>query len=397
MHRWPRALAVPLLASILLGATQAASPVRAGPGAPVIAEGVLRDGQGHPASGSLMLNLIDPDPTAGAAPLLAMGQAGPGGRFRLRLDASAELRAAAASNGGYLNLRLLAVTDRTKGVAMISRTWDGGRWRGNLPNLEISLTADAPLSDEQGAQLPRLRASAAAAEGRTARGQPSIQASEGALVGAAAIGSDNPYCYRINDEFRTAYTVIGELHTWRDMTATFGYGTSADSDISAGFSFDGGSTWTLAGQLHVGNATSTRSTKTVSSDHYGRTIRSQFEYVKYHYAGWFCYDDAVYQAPWRWTGGGIIAGSSQTRFDGKCGSTYPKVYLYGRNTSWSRSSSDFTNWSLAASVFGAGLKAQTGASRSADITYTFGSASPYHRICGSDDYPARATRVFAGP
>ncbi len=389
MHSYPRTLAVPLLVAILVGLAQATSPVSAVPRAPVIAEGVLRDTQGRPVSGTLMLNLIDLDPGAATAPLLAMGQVGPGGRFQLRLEQSAELRSLAAKNGGYLNLRLLAVSDGAKGIAMLSRTWDRGRWLGNLPGVEISLTADAPLSDEQLAQLPRLRASAAAAERRMAGGQPSVPAS--------AIGSDNPYCYRVNDEFRTAYTVIGELHTWRDMTATFGYGTSADSDISAGFSFDGGSSWTLAGQLHVGNSTSTRSTKTVSSDYYGRTIRSQFEYVKYHYAGWFCYDDAVYQAPWRWTGGGIIAGSSQTRFDGQCGSTYPKYYLYGRNTSWSRSSSDFTNWALAASVFGAGLRAQTGASRSADVTYTFGSATSYHRICGVDDYPARATRVFAGP
>ncbi len=397
MHPTPRALAVPVLVALVLCATPATSPVSAVPRAPVIAEGVLRDAQGRPTAGALMLNLIDPDPDAATAPLLAMGQSGPGGRFQLRLEDSAELRSLAATNDGYLNLRLMAVTDRAKGIVMISRAWDRGRWLGNLPNLEISLTADAPLSNEQSVQLPRLQASAAAAERRAARGQASVESSGPALVGASAIGSDNPYCYRVNDEFRTAYTVIGELHTWRDMTATFGYGTSADSEISAGFSFNGGSSWTLAGQLHVGNSTSTRSTKTVSSDYYGRTIRSQFEYVKYHYAGWFCYDDAVYQAPWRWTGGGIISGSSQARFDGRCGSTYPKYYLYGRNTSWSRSSSDFTNWSLAASVFGAGLRAQTGASTNADLTYTFGSATSYHRICGSDDYPARATRVFAGP
>lgn len=396
MDRCPRALAHMLTISLAFTLVTA-SPASAAPLSPVIAEGWLRDASGHPTPGTLMLNLIDPRADSSAAPLLAMGTAGHGGRFRLRLDSTPELQGIAAENGGYLNLRLLAVADGGKAVALFSRRWGGDRWLPATGQPELTITAATPLTDEQRGKLPRLRASGQAAQERAAQGRQSVEVTAATLAGANAYGSDNPYCYRVNDEFRTAYTVIGELHTWRDMTATFGYGTSADSNISAGFSFDGGKSWVLAGQLHVGNSTSTRSTKTVSSNYYGRTIRSQFEYVKYHYAGWFCYDDAVYQSPWRWTGGGIIEGSSQTQFDGKCGRTYPRYYLYGRDTSWSRSDHDFWNWGAAASVFGLALQAQSGASQSADLTYTFGSATAYHRICGSDDYPSRAKRVFAGP
>jgi len=396
MHRCPRALPNLLVLSILAGLATTTPTAAVAPPA-VIAEGLLRDAGGRPTSGTLLLNLIDPDATSPAAPLLAMGTAGANGRFRLRLDPSPQLSAVAARQAGFLNMRLLAVSADAKGVAMLSRRWDGKRWAPNAGPPQIDLTASAALTAAQRGELDRLRAAGTAAEQRAARGRPSVEVTGATLAGASAIGSDNPYCLRVNDRFLTAYTVIGELHTWRDMTATFGYGTSADSDISAGFSFDGGKTWSLGGQLHVGNATSTRSTKTVSANYYGRTIRSQFEYVKYHYAGWFCYDDTVYQSPWRWTGGGIIEGTSQAQFDGKCGRTYPKVYLYGRNTTWSRTDNDFWNWSAAASVLGLSLKAQSGASSSADLTYTFGSATSYHRICGSDDYPARATRVFAGP
>ncbi|HSM39079.1 MAG TPA: hypothetical protein VK838_07065, partial [Candidatus Limnocylindrales bacterium] len=361
MRNHRQTLAAVSLALLFGSATPGVQPVVSGSPVAAIVEGVLLDAGGHPAPGTLMLNLLDPDPESRAAPLLAMGTAGRNGRFRLVLEPHSELLGIAAANAGYLNLRLLAVTETAKGAALLSRRWAGRRWQSNVAPHRIAVVADAPLSGAQRRQLARFARAGSSAQARVDRGLPSVDITPAGLGGKAPLTSDNPYCNRVNDQFLTRYTVIGELHTWRDMAATFAYGKSADSDISTGYSWDGGSTWTLGGQLHIGNSTSTESTITASSNYYGRTVKSQFEFVKCHFAGMFCYDDATYQSPWRWTGGGIIAGASQTQFDGKCGTTYPKVYRYDRDTTFARSTNDFVNWSAAASVLGLSLKARTGA------------------------------------
>lgn len=398
MFTRPRAIFALSLAVVACGSAAAGVDLAVGRARPpVLVEGVVIGADGDPVAATLMLNLLDPDPQSSAAPLLAMGTADRRGRFRLQLEPSDALAGIAAANAGYLNLRLLAVTGEAKGLAMLSRRWDGRRWRANVGPAQLRVMAEEPLTDAQRLQLDRFRRAGSAAQWRAEAGRPSIEPRPHGAVGVVPAGSDNPYCYRVNDQFLTRYTVIGELHTWRDMSATFSYGTSADSDISTGYSWDGGTTWALGGQLHIGTSTSTVSTKTAAADYYGRAIRSQFEYVKYHFAGTFCYDDATYQSPWKWTGGGIIDGTSQTQYDGRCGTTYPRVYVYDRNTTFARSTRDFVNWSGAASVFGLALKAQTGASSTASLTYTFGPETAFHRICGSNDYPSTAERVFAGP
>lgn len=370
------------LAAELLGA---AGPVAAARAAPVIVAGTFLDGHGVPVRhGAVILYLTRMDHVAIDAPLVALGTTNGRGAFRLVARNEAALAAAAAANDGWVNLHVVGVSGDAAGSVSVARRWDGLRWSRSGAR-RVRLRTARPLAPAERRNLPRLMGAAAERDG-----VPSD-----AWEANGLIFHDNPYCIRHNDAYTNEYTIVGELHTWSDVAASFSYGSTSDSDISVGISANGGSSWSLGGEVHVGTSTSNTITRTVGQ-FFGRTIRSGFEYVRYTYTGTFCYDGFTYFNPVRWTGG-VIDGRNVDSRDGRCAQDHPgTTSLFGNGTTFDRSSADFTKFSAAASVFGAKVKAQSGASSNVKVHYEFGSAVYPHRLCGDTNYPLYSKRIFAG-
>ena len=149
-------------------------------------------------------------------------------------------------------------------------------------------------------------------------------------------------CFPDGEETWKGYTVIGEVHTWTDHTASWSYGKTADSDIGVGISYNG-TAWRQSGSFHVGTASSSSVTKS-AGNLYGRLLLSRFEYRKLHWIGYCPFLPAYTIAPSRWLSG-LVEGTSVRQYDGYCGSYYAaNAAEFGPNTQWSRDRSDYATF-----------------------------------------------------
>jgi hypothetical protein len=361
---------------VALGLLLSTIPARvmAVPGGAPVASGVLRNAGGDPMAGTVALWYQDPD--RGELVLAASTNVGPDGRYQLRTNAGS-LRRLAAQNGGWLNLLVAGGSEATQGSVAITRRLAGGAWSGPNGELAKDIVAAEPLT---AAERPAARAFAASAA------EPST-----AVVRARSIGT----CWSDLIATWSGYTIIGELHTWTDETATWTYGRTADSDIGVGISYDG-KAWKQTGSFHVGSTNASSVTKSAGS-RYGRLLASKFQFKKYQLIGYCPFLPNYEITPTRWLSG-LVEGAYVRNYDGYCGSYY-KAHAteFGRNTSWTRDDKAYATFSAAVTAFGVvSLTARSGLSTNVKMTHTFGSAYAPHRLCGNDNDILRAHRVFAG-
>lgn len=355
-----------------------------------LASGRLLDGRGEPAHGSVLAYLEADGPERdGAAQIVATAASSPDGTYSLHLRPSPELLAAAAQNDGYLNLTLVGVTgDQITAVGISRRMTPAGRWAARRGEVGQDLRANLRMDAEQAAGAADLHRAVAEAALRS--------------PGSATASHVPPQGWEFGCAWRvmqttTASTVIGELHTWNDHTASFTYGQTADSDIAVAVSYDGGATYRLSGAVHIGNSRSNAVTRNAPSL-FGKLLRSSFEYRKKHYwpASSKCYMPSYQIRAYAWVAG-LTDGANVRHFDGRCATLHGQWdTLFGPDTSWTREDNNFVTFDGAVSVMGVSLTAQSGASSYVRVTHTFGSARSTHRVCGNDNYITKASRVFAG-
>ncbi len=95
--------------------------------------------------------------------------------------------------------------------------------------------------------------------------------------------------------------------------------------------------------------------------------------------------------PGRWNSG-LATGWDVRYLDGKCLTDYKSWDVtYGPGDAFVRSTNDLTWYSGAATVFGAGFETKTGASTFVKRRLEF---NGFSRICGSNDFPVRAVRIY---
>jgi hypothetical protein len=359
------------------------------PPPPVVAQGYVRDPTGVPVSGALVQ--LYRDPAVGSSVSfspLDTATTGDSGFFVLRSAYTAELRGDAAANGGYVNFDVLGSADDFPYYSGVTRTYDS--------NSGIWLTPEQAVADDAsqvGGELLDLRPLPGA----------SLAAGDGPAVG-------QPWC-DITTKRKTLVaterdsTIVGELLVARDAVGTFSFGEGTEhvSNISVGLDFGHG--WRLGAFAHASTGyTSGVSISNVGED-WAHQLRSDFIYAKYrkqtvNLFGSVCSTWYVIE-PKQWVGGGIVPATDESQYLHQCLTTYRKWHIrQGPGSTWFRARNKLRTWEGAATVgLGSGgltLSAWTGASRWVRYDYAFGSRIYDHYLCGTNDFPTRSSRVFAG-
>lgn len=217
----------------------------------------------------------------------------------------------------------------------------------------------------------------------------------------AAADRNNGYAnFMLSGVTQEGYGVqVGELHVGSSAVGKFTYGNrdTADSDISVKVSADGGN-WSAGGTSHVGNANESEVGRERSGP-YGYGVMTNFSFIKFKESDWAwmysaCNYGAIpnyYAMATRWNSG-LATGWDVRYLDGKCLTEYKDWDVtYGAGDWFARSSNDFTWYSGAVKVFGAGFETKSGASTFVKLRLDF---KGFSRICGSNDFPSRAARVY---
>lgn len=355
-----RAAPIVVLGLVWSGLLQAPAAAGAGSG-PILIQGrLVRAGQGAPGALRVYVKgYPSTDPRdEGALRLLSEATAASDGGFSLTLADDARLRRIGKTNGGYVAFTVFGYDGGGVATAVFSRRFDGVRWR--------SAHREQPL---------RIDLSQARADPELAARMPSC------LIWAYLIKTGN------------YWTDVGEYHSTKNMSGTFTYGKTADSDIGVGTSIDYGSTWSIKGTVHAGNSLGASYTWTIPADK-GNRVRSIFEY---DWNDWYC--DALYLdtevTAEQWNGSQTV-GDDNHFLDYQCDdkhAQYENTIIEGG--SFDRLSKDFVTFSWAAKVFGYdAYTSQSGASTWVQLHLH--SDKYAHIICGDDDFPVRSHRVYAG-
>lgn len=369
------------VASVQLGRVAQAVP------GDVIAFGRLLDVGGHPLGGRVTAFVFNDDgfnDDGQRSEILlfpiAEAYTGADGTFSLSAPFSGEVRAAAESRQGFLNIVLLATDGQLAQTFSVSRRFEGGRWLGmDLEQEALELSLVPGVAAAYSSQLPG-KSDPEQASGSMGQVEPTAC---GGIAYVALSTSDQN-------------TVVGEIHTKGDTTATFTYGARADSDIDVGWSSSSTGPWSINGSIHVGNSGGSAATWTAGANT-GRKLLSTMRYTKYRVQDG-CGRIIGYEiraTSWR---GGALWGDDVSALDGKCNSTYYDYRAaFGKNTAWTRSQNQAYKFGGAFSVYGFSAGARSGFSSYVKSRWSFGSNVNYHYLCGNDGPVTESHRVFAGP
>jgi hypothetical protein len=379
------------LLALLPGASVSAAQTSGGPR---LVAGTLRDASGNPAAGRVLVfhdNLRDAD----RLELLGYAKAGNNGQFTFHLGHNTKVDVARSRNDGYANFAMYGVT--ADGISTLSffpaslnakgTSWASQSQRLDRANLRATMhlpSQDFP--DEVAASL----------DGGT---KPTTG---GGIVPEVSGDQWLDYCLYTKISTWDAATPVMELHTWyTDLTGVASYGrtNTSDSDISVGVKY---SSWSLEGTTHIGNSDEVKVTKTATGQ-FGAILSSSFRYSKWQFNASNYLICASPPDPFyvvesvRWNGTNMNVMWTDTGQDGRCLGTYNayKNKMDPRDT-FSRSSNRLTTFGWTLSGVGVGWRSTSGSSTKVTFDYTAGTARASYYICGNDDYPAYAHRIFAG-
>jgi len=347
---------------------------------PIVVSGRLTDAQGAPVTGTIALLLQPPPGAAGTTtdvPIAASQQVGDDGRYALALDPSSPVVAPAlAAGNGWITFTLVARSAGLEADTMVSRAYGPS------------------VAAHQGA----LAASRAVAGWVTRDGRtPPVTLRLHRGAGAAPPGLVRPftdYCSEYVWATSSTPTVVGELHKWKDATASFTYGQTADSDIGAQ-SRESNGDWSVESAVHISNSRSASVTWSGgdANSTFGRWLTTNFQYEDQLWGGAYCSFEYVRSVGWN---GGATWGGDVSTWDNHC-DTSPYGDVYKAGSKLDRSSSRAHNYRTGATVWGLGLTAQSGYSTFVKEHWSFGSAQLNHWMCGDNAHETTSAIVYAGP
>jgi hypothetical protein len=392
-----RSLVVGTTGALLLAAT-AAGPVAAAPPSPGIDVHVV-DASGHAIPHARVALAVMPSGRRVAPGRVAAARrtraADAHGLVRWsNLSLTPRESRLATANGGWLNLTALVLDAAGQPIAATSLSRYVGSAAASVGRSESAAVVRVPgtagaasLRDAAGVR----GAATTSRQGPTTSRQGPTTSRQGATTATCTWPSN--YRWEL-DTTSTAWTAIGELHVAGDSKATLTYGRTADSSIDAAFKVGG--TWSLGGSVHIGNSNSTSVSETLGPYLY-RHVLSRFSYGLWKLysdcaEGWHIYRGYDHTEATRWVGGITYDTTSISYYD-----NHRTAYwnLFGRNSSFSRSTSTFAKVQLAVTVFGVNLGAQSGSSVNVTTRYDFGAGRSSHYLYGQSAYPSNAPVINA--
>lgn len=305
------------------------------------------------------------------------------GRARLTLSLTADERMSAELNGGWINLEVMVLDPRGLPTGFATFSHDA------RPSLEAQASVAATAHVIRAVARQAVAQAAARAVGRSSEQQ--VRRAGG---GTQAVGCVN-YHWEVY-RYESSFTKVGELNSASDTpVARFTYGRVADSEIDTAFRAGTG-VWTIDGRVHIGN------TQSLAAGINGQSNYHWGMKTKFDFALLFLFADCPGQShkymsqqrlePIGWKGGAVI---NSIIVDQPPRTKPAYSEWFPRGGEWHRQDAEFASWSGAASLYGASLGAQSGASQFVRLDYEFGQARARHWLYGSDAHISTSSRVFA--
>jgi hypothetical protein len=371
-------------AALLLAAAAALTGAAPADAATVLTSGTLTDAAGLPAPGTVRVYAWPHSSRAMTLPLVGTAQAGAGGEFTVSADDTDELLELAEQRGGWLDFTAVAETMTGTGewtfTGFVARTPSGARVTSDdATDTAARIAASAPE--------PRIAI-------RAGRPRPLL---------ANAAGSAEPRCRNERQVTKPKHTralaVVGELNNaYNDGTRgrfTYGREHTADTEFGIAMSSDGGDTWFIGGENHIGDYGS--ATFPPAKRRYARKLRTLFEFSHQAARNNTCAVFDHYIRATSWIGGT----NSDLRQPGALNRCDPRHLGPGfeGGGEFHRRRNNAVRWTRGAAAFGVYLTSRSGFSENVSLHYTFGGPiRKRHYLCGPDgrSSPYEAGRVFSG-
>lgn len=368
------------LAIALIGAAPASA-------ATVLTSGTLTDAAGLPAPGTVRVYAWPHHSRAMTLPLVGTAQAGAGGEFTVVARDAGRLLELAGQRDGWLDFTAAADTLSGSGewtfTGFVARTAAG-----------VRVTPDDAVTTRAGAARIASAAPAPRISIRADRSRPAL---------ATAARNGEPRCRNERQVTRPRYSralaVVGELNNaYDDGTQgrfTYGREHTADTEFGIAVSSDGGDTWFIGGENHVGDYGS--ATFPQAKRRYARKLRTLFEFSHQAARNNTCavFDHYIRATSWI---GGTNSDLRQPGALNRCDPHYLGPGFEGGGE-FHRKRNEAVRWTRGAAAFGVYLTAQSGFSENVSLDYTFGGPRrKRHYLCGPDgrSSPYEAGRVYSG-
>jgi hypothetical protein len=351
------ALSATALAATTNLATSAATDLQ-------LAQIIVQDSTGQPMTGALVQVLVVPQDLAASdqavEPVVGTGTIDAQGHVSTSLTPPALTDTTLVSNVGYVNYEL-QVTDYQGNLLA---DYYFARYYGTNP----------AIADE----LPPLST--------TVLTSPTLAST---LSGTPPNWGCCPCSWRTVSQ-TDAFTVVGELHVVSDLSGTFTYATTANTTIGVAFSSNGGSSWSLSGDVSITNSISA-SASLKESGNWGHQLKSEFHYVKERQWCPYAWTSNYRVLATDWDGGYQI-GLDESGWD-----NHPNKYTspYPAGSSFTRNNGSGFNYGGAVCVFGACLNAKTDFTRTITLSWTNTSTSTTRYLYGNDGFPTKSTIIYA--
>jgi hypothetical protein len=195
------------------------------------------------------------------------------------------------------------------------------------------------------------------------------------------------------------WAVVGELNNaYNDGTAaTFTYARdhTADTDFSVAVSSDGGETFELHGQTHIGDYG--KVVWPTFRRRFARKMRSKFQFTLEAARADTCavWSEKIHATAWL---SGTDFTIKQAGTLDKCDSSWVGGSA-GAGSEWERDHNDAVRWTRGVSAFGVELTSQSGFSTHVVTHYVFGGPeNKMHYVCGPNgrQSPFLSGRIFSG-
>lgn len=343
-----------------------------------------------------------------------------GGKYRIALDPSPEIVAAAQSNNGWVNFDLVSNAGQDVKVEGFSRRWSAGTWGGssregmNPAHSQQTLIARDAISGKslqgstvatENANLPRrpMEGSGLSAaeipQSIDATSAGSALAATTEIDGTAVIQSVAPCSFIVTARPLKATRIL-EWHSSADADGRWEYGATADSDVGVGWDYNGNGGWFVSGTQHVSNSLGAKVYGT-STTLIGTYKTSNFTYTEGYYKpyglGTTCSGTSIpvntkTTRVTTWQGG---TGSSGDVSSQNCLSAPQSSYSlrYERYTGFTKNTSRARSISAAATFsYGLSLSGTSGYSTNVDMSWYW--ARNWGYICGNNAYPSSAQVIY---
>lgn len=382
-------IVAPVLAPVSLAHADSGTPLH----------GTLHLPDGSAArNADVYVSLLKADPGDQPDKAIAQGTTDDQGNFSIPIPITSDITAAAISNGNQVNLEVLGLaTSSSLSASTLQGT--GGSTVEQL--FEGAVALDPTLASSDSATSSALEL--------TNPVELTLSDAENGYVSppdnTAAVAVANCYFYgwyRYSGP-TAGSTVIGELHTYQDMTGSFQYTTSANSDIGVGYSYSAGSNFKVSGHVHIGNSSSVSNSGVKAGAYSGHRINGNFNYVKDegdYYCdglGW----DHLYRVRATVWNGDEFNGADTSGNDGyytwkdanDAGGA--RIAKFTPGQSFGRTTSETADYGGGVSVMGASLDSKSKFNSTHKLSWHFGSGVYWHYLIGNDNPPSNAHIIYA--